>query len=469
MRRLWILVIVLVLAGGVHAQEITPGLDGIGDPYFPNLGNGGYDVQHYAIDLSWDDTTNQIAGTVILEANPTEDLTAFNLDFRGFEIDSITLDGAEVDCERDGGELTITPAESLTKDSTFEIAVTYSGVPGEGVFGAYDVFAGGWTRHTKGVYVASEPNGAAMWFPANDHPLDKATFTFEITVPSNYVVAANGLLQTITENDDETLTYLWQTNDPMATYLATVNIGDFVVQTGEGPNGLPIRNYFPSRIAESATQAFAPTADMIAFYNEIFGPYPFEAYGVVVADTDLPFALETQTISLFGNRIAVGRSSAETVIAHELAHQWFGNSVSLSRWKDIWLNEGFATYASLLWLEHTRGTEAFQNEVEGYYLFIANSNLATQRFAAPANPQQRDLFNAGVYVRGAMALHALRLEVGDAAFFDILRAYYDRFKYSNATTEDFIEIAQEISGKDLATFFEGWLYAEEMPELEFES
>lgn len=467
MRRLWIPLLIFVFAGSVYAQDAVPGADGLGDPYFPELGNGGYDVQHYTLDLAWDEEINSIAGMVTLAITATEDLSTFNLDFLGFIIDSITLNGVDVDWERDGRELIITPPEPLLNESTFEVAVTYNGVPGEGVFGAYDVFAGGWTRHTKGVYVASEPNGAAMWFPANDHPLDKATFTFEITVSNNYVVAANGLLQTITENDDETLTYRWEASDPMATYLATVNIGDFVVQTAEGPNGLPIRNYFPSRIAESATQAFAPTADMIAFYSEIFGPYPFEAYGVVVADTDLPFALETQTISLFGNRIAVGRSSAETVIAHELAHQWFGNSVSLSRWKDIWLNEGFATYASLLWLEHTRGTEAFQNEVEGYYLFIANSNLATQRFAAPANPQQRDLFNAGVYVRGAVALHALRLEVGDAAFFDILRAYYDRFKYSNATTEDFIAVAEEVSGKDLAAFFDAWLYAEEVPELDF--
>ncbi len=231
------------------------------------------------------------------------------------------------------------------------------------------------------------------------------------------------------------------------------------MQTAEGPNGLPIRNYFPADRAEDGIATFAETSEMIAYFNEVFGPYPFEAYGAVVADTSLSFALETQTLSLFGKDVLDAGSFAETVISHELAHQWFGNSVSLAKWQDIWLNEGFATYASVLWAEHQGGVAESKGEMNAYYTIISNQT----RFVPPGNPPQDDLFNGGVYLRGAWVLHALRLEVGDAVFFDILKTYYDRFKYGNAITEEFIALAEELSGQDLTDFFQGWLFDEEVP------
>lgn len=462
MRGLLVLMAGLMLLSPLAADEALPGGDGIGDAYFPQLGNSGYDAQRYHLQLAWDAEANSLAGTVTLEAEASQNLSAFNLDFQGFEISAIRVNGQPAAFRRSGRELTIQPATPLPAGETFSAAVTYSGVPGESVPGYYDIFARGWTRYAGGVYVASEPNGAALWYPVNDHPLDKATYTFEITVPEPFVVAANGLL-TATRADGDSITYIWQTDYPLASYLVTVNVGDFVTQTLDGPDGLPIRNYFPADIAETAAITFGKTADMIAFFADRFGPYPFEAYGVVVADTRLGFALETQTLSLFGRETALGRSSSENIVAHELAHQWFGNSVTPAQWQDIWLNEGFATYAAALWLEHTRGRQALDEYMVGIYLPLANPILVAGQFSPPGSPPPDNLFNGGVYLRGAWTLHALRLKIGDEAFFETLRAYHDRYRYGNAATGDFIAVAEAVSGVDLADFFDGWLYAETVP------
>ena len=456
------LFIVCLIFGLVQAQDNPPqtGSDGLGDTYFPQLGNGGYDAQHYTLDIHWNDVSNNLDATVTMRAKAYADLSRFNLDFEGFKISSVLVDGKDATFKRDGHELQITPAAILKQDETFETTVSYSGIPGDGITGYYDVFAEGWMRYANGVYVASEPDGAAYWYPVNDHPLDKATYTYVITVPDAYTVAANGQLQEVVDNPGPTTTYTWETRDELASYLATVNISKFAVQKAVGPHGLPIRNYFPVEQAKQLTQTFSRFPDMISYYETVFGPYPFEAAGAVVANTSLSFALETQTLILFGKDVLVGQTDAETVIAHELAHQWFGDSISLAQWKDVWLNEGFATYASMLWLEHSQGQKALTKQMDNYYRAIARHG---SDYSAPGKPVKDDLFNEGVYLRGAWALHALRLKVGDKVFFNILHTYYDRFKYANATTGDFSSVASQVSGKDLKDFFQRWLFDDTVP------
>jgi aminopeptidase N len=458
------LVILCLGLGVVHAQDggVT-GADGIGDPDFPLLGNGGYDAQHYTIDLNADVNADTIAGTVTMTAVLTEDVRTFNLDFASnFDISAVTLNGAAVDWERRTHELTIKPAAPLAAGDEITVGVTYSGQPQPVKTIAFPAELG-WLDYGTGVYVASEPDGAAGWYPVNDHPLDKATYTFRITVPKPYVVAANGLLTGTVDNGDTT-TYVWEETHPMASYLVTVGIDDFTVQTDEGPDGLPIRNYFPSDIAAQGATAFAPTADMIAFFSNLIAPYPFEAYGVVVADVDLSFALETQTMTLFARSWLVWGDVVEEAAVHELAHQWFGDSVSLSRWGDVWLNEGFATYMSWLWFEHQGGQQKLDEIVAENYTMLKQMSDSS-KMSPPGNPPVDDLFNYSVYYWGAMTLHALRLQVGDDAFFEILRTYYDRYQYGNATTEDFIGVAEEISGQDLGDFFDSWLYGPTLPPL----
>ena len=457
---------VLLASGGALAQDAAPGDPGLGDSYFPTLGNGGYDVTHYTIDLDADLDSGEISGGVSIAAEATQPLSAFNLDFSGYTIDSITVDGDEADFSRARRELTITPDAPLAVGDAFVVEVTYAGIPGEDVdTGGGPVFAQGWTQYADGVFVASEPAGAANWYPSNDHPLDKATYTFRITVPEDYVVAANGLLQETIEEGDS-VTYVWESIHPMATYLATVNIGEFTVQEDRGPNGLPIRNYFPTALSGRGEDVFARQPEMIALFSRLFGPYPFEAYGVVVANVELGFALETQTLSLFGRDILSPfnfGSQAEEVIAHELAHQWFGDSVTPARWQDIWLNEGFATYAEALWIEYDQGEAALDRYMRSLYAVISQPQFNISGIAMPGLPPPSDLFNTSVYLRGGWTLHALRLEVGDDVFFDILRSYYDRFKYSNVTTKDFVDVAEEVSGQNLDNFFNRWLYQPRVP------
>ena len=467
MRKLLIILVIgCITAGAALAQTARPGDAGLGDPYFPLLGNGGYDVQHYTIDLTADVEDNTVLATVTIDAVATQALSAFNLDFLGFFVADVTVNGKRVVYERDGREMTLFLKEPLDEGEAFTTTVTYFGVPGEGVADPYDVFGLGWANYGDGVFVASEPAGAARWFPANDHPLDKATFTFRITVPEEYVVAANGLLRETRAARGGMMTYVWETEYPMATYLATVNIGDFVRQEDEGPDGLPIRNYFPAQLAQRGTRVFENQPRMLALFSDLFGPYPFEAYGAVVVDTPLGFALETQTLSLFGREVlsvfSFGRDP-QSVIAHELAHQWFGNSVSPASWQDIWLHEGFATYAQALWIDHERGAEALADYMRGLYAYISSPALQDPRIAAPGSPPPEALFNPSVYQRGGWTLHALRLRVGDEAFFEILPTYYQRFAYGNATTEDFIAVAEEVSGEDLDEFFRAWLYETEVP------
>jgi aminopeptidase N len=454
------------------------GAEGIGDPYNPLLGNGGYDAQHYTLNLSVDVEQNAISGTVMMRAMATQDLLGFNLDFIGFDIGQVSVNGTAANYQRgrvspERRELAIFPAETTQSGETFTATVAYSGSPRP--FRSQAIPASiGWRAYKDGIYVASEPDAAASWYPVNDHPLDKATYTFEITVPEPYVVAANGLLQDVIDNGD-TNTYVWEASDPLASYLVTVNISDYVIQTEQGPNGLPIRNFFPPELADEAAFDFGRTAEMIAFFSQLFGPYPFEAYGVAVID-DVPFALETQTLSIFSSDAVSGDRAAEEVVAHELAHQWFGDSVSPAQWGDIWLNEGFATYAQWLWLEQAEGRAAFESAIQGGYNAVSGriwsdlpndevTRRLARQFPPPGSPPLDDLFNGSVYIRGGLTLHALRLRVGDEAFFDLLRTYHERFRYGNATTADFIAIAEEVSGEDLADFFQGWLYEPAVPDI----
>lgn len=458
MRHKGLIIIVLWLVCGITSRAES-GSSSLGDAYYADLGNGGYDALHYTLDLQADVASNLLQGVVTIEAVALHDLTTFNLDFWGFEIQSILVQGQPSIYTRKDRELIITPTEPLVSGQVFTVAVAYRGIPGENVERDTFSFANGWTNYRRGVYVASEPDGASLWYPSNDHPLDKATYTFKIRVDSRYTVAANGLLQKIIDNGDGTTTFVWEASDPTATYLVTVNIAEFQLETMQGPNGVPIRNYYPVRLADRIAPVFAKTPEMMAFFSDIFGPYPFEAYGVVVADTPLGFALETQTLSLFGSRIVPGLED-EFVVAHELAHQWFGNSVSPAQWQDIWLNEGFANYAAVLWLEHTLGVEARDKLMQGWYNAMGSPNFTRVLISDP-NPQA--MFSRNVYLRGAWVLHALRLSVGDEIFFNILATYYDRFKYGNAKTADFITVAEAVSGLNLDGFFDRWLYRAPLP------
>lgn len=464
MRKLWtvaLLALMTLLLAAFIREELpvgdpSPGSAGVGDPYFPGLGNGGYDAQHYTLDLDVTLATNTINGTVTMAAQATQALSQFNLDFAGFTISELLVNGETAEYQREGRELMIQPDDAIAEGQTFEVAVTYSGVPGRDLQLTGLPFAGGWNLYDGGVYVASEPDGASLWYPVNDHPSDKATYTFIITVPEPFVVAANGILQEVYPVGDET-TYIWQADQPMASYLVTLNITQFQRQDDAVVDGVLIRNYFPVSVYEDAVEVFAETPEMMRFFNGLFGSYPFDVYGAVIADTRLPFALETQTLSLFGRDIVQDGLGPQVTIAHELAHSWFGNHVSPATWRDIWLNEGFATYASILWLAETQGTATADRVMNNWYNAIRTSQIII------GDPGARNLFSGAVYFRGAWTLRALHERVGDETFFEILRTYQERFAYQSAEIADFIAVAEDVSREDLASFFDSWLYQPQVP------
>ncbi|HRN51519.1 MAG TPA: M1 family metallopeptidase [Anaerolineales bacterium] len=444
-----------VVTAGSAAEAGDPGL---GDPYYPHLGNGGYDVQHYHVELTVDLARQHLDGRVRISAVATQSLSSFNLELVGMQVDALTVQGEPAPFTR-GAELSITPVAPLQAGQEFEIVVEYSGSPGEGIdFSNMNEFEVGWGWYAdgEGAYVAAEPSGNSAWMPLNEHPADKATYSYAITVAKPYVAAANGVLQETIDNGD-TRTFVWNSASPMASYLATVGVGRFDIETSTGPGGLLIRNYFEQDIPQEIRADFARTDEMAQLFTDLVGPYPFEATGVIVHDIDFGFALETQTMSVFGSGF-----TDEYAVAHELAHQWFGNSVGLNCWQDLWLNEGFATYLSVLWNEHAYGQQALDDEIRMYYMQVA---LSRPFVAPPGHPGADDLFNFGVYYRGALTLHALRERVGDDAFFSILQTYYARFRNSNAVTADFVAIAEEVSGEPLQEFFDAWLYAKDMPDI----
>ncbi len=475
------LLLMLLVFGvvGVYAQSAgTAGTPGLGDPYFPGLGNGGYDVQHYAIDINVDVTGNHFSAVTTIDATATQDLSAFNLDFNGAAVDSAKVNDASANTSLNDSELTITPAQFLPDGDPFTTEIHYAGtlkpLPDQQTFAAL-----GWLSTNSGVAALGEPAGASVWFPVNEHPLDKATYTFRVTVKKPLVAVANGKLESVSDdptNPDEAI-YVWQMDQPMASYLAILAIGTYTRQDTQSPSGIPIRNYFPSDQADQGIQAFGKQGDMLDFFSSIFGKYPFDEYGALVIDTPIGFSLETQSMTTFTPRVmqAVLQNNPENgegTVAHEMVHQWFGDNVSLKSWEDIWLNEGFATYGSWLWFEHAYSRKVLDAIVQASEAWLDGDTMRNQgrtedevqkallQFALTGDPTAGKLFDtAGVYYRGALVLHALRLTIGDdATFFNILKTYQQTYQYGNATTADFIAVAEQVSGKSLDDFFQHWLY-----------
>ncbi len=430
---------------------VLPGPAGLGDALFPQLGNSGYDVQHYDLDLSVDVPGNTITATATISATALTALDSFHLDLKGLIVSSIEVNGEPVPFTREGGELIIDPPTTLAEGERFTTTVAYGGEPEPRSLPQLGDI--GWINRDDTIVVVSEPFGASTWFPVNDHPQDKATYTLRVTVAEPYVVASNGLLLDTIEADGQR-TYVWDVRNPMASYLATVAIDQYIIETQEGPDGLPILNFITPGTREVALASLEKTPQMIEFLTELVGPYPFESYGAIVLP--LGFSLETQTRSLLSQAHLL--MPGGEVVMHELAHQWFGNSVSLEQWQDIWLNEGFATYMSWLWMEEQSGPALLDRLVRG--------NMQMQFMAEPpGTPSADDLFSQSVYIRGAMTLHALRLRIGDEAFFDLLRQYYATYRDDNVSTAEFIALAEEVSGESLDDFFERWLYTTGIPSL----
>ena len=443
--------LVLVLAGTAGAATFTPGSAGLGDPFFPNAGNGGYDVSHYSLTLGYEPAQDQLSGTAVITATATQNLSRFDLDLRGFSISRLLVNGAAASFSRDGQELVITPSAGLPSGSDFTVTVDYTGTPP--VITDPDGSIEGFVPTDDGAFVVGEPQGSPGWYPVNDNPRDKATYDFSVTVPDGLTVMANGVLISHTSTGGKTA-WVWRETDPMAPYLATATLGRFDLTISVLDTGIPSYVAVDPTLAKGNVLRKLP--DIVEFYSSIYGPYPFNAVGSIVDDAKIVgYSLETQTKPVYD------RMPDEATLAHELSHMWFGDSVTLTVWPDIWLHEGFATWSEWIWSEYSG-----QKTAEKYFKNLYNTPAQDTRFwtpppAVPGTPAF--MFNGTIYYRGAMTLEALREKVGDMTFFQIMRGWATQNRYGNVTTPEFIALAEQMSGMDLDHFFDVWLYQPEKP------
>ncbi|WP_371101066.1 M1 family metallopeptidase [Streptomyces sp. PU_AKi4] len=451
------LLVVSVAACG-DGSGAPAGSSGVGDPYFPKAGNGGYDVGHYDLDLAYDPRAHRLAGTATITARAAEGLSALNLDLEGLDVEEVTVDGVAARWSRAGRELTVRPREAV--DGTFRVTVRYAGAPV--TVTDPDGSEEGWLRTADGALALGEPVGSMAWFPGNHHPSDKATYDIAVTVPKELRVVSNGE-PAGEERKGSRTTYRWRTGEPMASYLATLAVGRYEVRRTVTAGGLPVYTAVDPGQAEASRAVLARIPEVLAWAERTFGPYPFSSAGAIVERPgDAGYALETQNRPVFPGAPDI------VLLVHEIAHQWYGDSVSPRTWRDMWLNEGFATYAQWLWEEdHGGGTaqRTFDLLYAGSYFPDAGSNEALWSFPPAEPPDAASVSATPVYWRGAMVLHKIRQAVGDDSFSALLRGWAREHRHGNADTGDFTAYVEKSApDEDFTGIWEDWLYGEGRPE-----
>lgn len=421
-----------------------------------------FDVRHNEIRITVDTDNKSISGIVTSKArNESDTLNSVWINFYdNLNVSLVSLNGENVGYVREENMLKLFTSGKINKGDEFEIKIEYNGKPENKGFDSFSFWK---YDGYPCVYTLSEPTFAPTWWPCKDRPDDKFTSDMIINVDSALTATSNGLLINETIEGDRKI-FHWRSSYPITTYLVAMTIGRYNQWQDEyrlsDNTVMPITYYsFPS-LTEKAKTDWSNTPEMIDYFSGLFGEYPFinEKYGMVTFGW-LNGAMEHQTISSMGYMTITGDFKYENIVAHELAHQWFGNSVSPASWKDIWLNEGFASYSEALWAEHRKGrtglSEYMMQEDFGYF----NSTVY--------NPEGF-IFGSSVYQKGSWCLHMLRGVVGDSTFYRILRKYAGEYKFKNATTQQFQAICEEVSGTDLQYFFDQWIYkGKDRPVYEF--
>jgi aminopeptidase N len=427
------------------------------DSYVPGHGDSGYDALHYDLALEYDVEGNRLAGTARIDCVARADLEEFGFDLHGLDVSKVTLDGKTVKHRTRRNKVTLRPNNPIAADQTFAVRLRYAGHPKP--VRTRRLGTAGWEELTDGSIVAAQPHGAPSWFPCNDRPSNKATYRINVTAPTDYRVVANGRAARGRRRSGA-VTWRFDQDEPMATYLATVHIGRYEVRAMSA--SVPTSVVMPRRLLRQYAEIFGRQPEMLDTFTRLFGPYPFPAYTVVVTDDDLEMPLEAQGLSTFGANFLKPGWDAERLVAHELSHQWFGNSLTLATWKDIWLHEGFACYAEWLWSEDSGGRSADQHAID-HHARLASS----KQDLVLSDPGPDLMFDDRVYKRGALLLHTLRRTLGDESFFGILRNWTQRHAHSTVTTDDFRRHVGAATTFRLTELFDSWLNTEALPQLRF--
>ena len=425
------------------------------DPYVPGHGDLSYDVEHYDLDLTYDVVKNRLSGDARIQAVANETISSCALDLHGLSVSKVTIDGAAVRYRAGHDSVGVRLGTELPAGTRFVIQLRYSGHPAP--VKLRHLGTAGWEELSEGAIVAGQPHGAPSWFPCNDRPSDKATYRISVTAPSPFRVVANGRLVE-TRQHASTTSWVFEQDEPMATYLAAVHVGHYELFEPDGP--VPTYAVLPHRLVAEYDTAFAQQPAMIEAFIRRFGPYPFGSYTVVVTDDDLEIPLEAQGMATFGANFLCSGWESERLVAHELAHQWFGNSLTIGSWRDIWLHEGFACYAEWLWSEDSGQASADEHAREHH----ARLEKLDQDVLL-CDPGPDLMFDDRVYKRGALLLHALRLTIGEDAFAALLRDWVETRAHGTVSTRTFTGFAGRHARRDLTGLFEAWLNSRALPDL----
>ncbi|APX00755.1 M1 family metallopeptidase [Arthrobacter sp. QXT-31] len=437
------------------AAVLPAGAPATADPYVPGHGTDAYRVLHYDLELDYKLASNRLTGRAVLAAVAARRTAAVVLDMTGLRALKVQLNGVRVRKYTQRAEQLVVHCEqALEAGAEFSLEIRYDGnpQPRKGLWGEV-----GWEELTDGVLVAGQPNGAPSWFPCNDHPRNKASYRISVTTDAGYRAVCNGLLVGHTVKSSRE-TWVYEQNQPMATYLATVQIGRYSLESLPGSGSVPQFLAAPAQLMARARTALARQQAMMGTFVSCFGPYPFPDYTVVVTADELEIPLEAQSLSILGRNHLDTEWESQRLIAHELSHQWFGNSLTVSAWSDIWLHEGFACYAEWLWSEEAGVMSAQECALAAWQRLTAEP-----QDILVGDPGAELMFDDRVYKRGALALHALRRRSGDLAFFALLQEWTRTHAHSSVSTPEFILTANRVTGLDTEALLHPWLYEEALP------
>jgi aminopeptidase N len=436
---------------GLAAASAAAARSGPRDPFFPRSGNPGYDVSSYHLDLAYQPGNGRLNATATIDAVAGRRLSRFALDLDGLRVTKVSVDGEAAGFGRGRGKLKVSPAVPPAPGREFTTVVHYQGRPG--LLTDPDGSQEGWYRTDDGALAVGEPIGTATWLPCNNTVTDKAAFSFELTVPRGLKGVANGRLTGVRRGGSRTV-YSWSEEEPMAPYLAGIEIGRGKLVRGR-IGATPTWTLVDPRLAADSWPVLRKLPEVIHFESAVFGPYPFDAAGSIVDVAGFAYALETQTRPVYAFVPDL------TTVVHETAHQWFGDSVGLRRWPDIWLNEGFATWAQWYYAERHGGTAAAQTFRRLYRVPATDTRFWNPPSGRPGTA--KNIFATSTYVRGAMGLEALRVKIGTAEMLKTLRLWATEHRYGNADIAEFVALAEEVSGRDLGPLFQRWLYKRGKP------
>lgn len=443
------------------------GAPGIGDPYFPQDGNGGIDVRRYDVDVAYDLDSGRLAGTTRLRLRAKHALSRFNLDLL-LPVQEVRVAGRPARWSRpDRHELAIRPARPIAAGRVVTVVVRYAGHPGRvGWDGERN-----WLADDGEVVAMNQPHMAPWWFPANDHPRDKAVVDVEVTVPAALQVIGNGRLVSRTVHG-RSATTRWLAAEPMAPYLAFFAAGSFDVDHGvdrgsdrgsdrSGERDLPwyvaVSRRLPEPERTRAMQLMRRTPEVVRWAERQLGDYPFSATGGVTTGLDVGFALENQTRPTYP---VLSSTEATAVLVHEIAHQWFGDSVAVRSWRDIWLNEGAATFMEARY-DETHGGPSAQRWLERTHASLSGWEEFWELRVDDPGPGR--IFDTPVYLRGGMAFQALRTRIGEDDFWRLLRTWVRERRGGHGSTAQLEALAEQVSGQDLGGFFDAWLRTPRAP------